>query len=160
MSKTAHSTNISDSFCQKSHGASESRTWRFCPGAFPLTKGLETPNRSYRLHAIVRKIVVYRDFAVGAAISRPQPFVYKSALFYRKHSKIGTFRADNIRPYGVNAMRLKTVNNNLPEQYRSRGPKDVRWLPRVCNALAAGPAGKQQFTGLPMQTDNTLRNTG
>ena len=59
MSKTAHSTNISDSFCQKSHGASESRTWRFCPGAFPLTKGLETPDRAYRLHAIVRKIVVY-----------------------------------------------------------------------------------------------------
>ena len=70
MSKTAHSTNISDSFCQKSHGASESRTWRFCPGAFPLTKGLETPNRAYRLHAIVRKIVVY---SIAARSALPSP---------------------------------------------------------------------------------------
>ena len=49
-------------------------------------------------------------------------------------------RADNIRPYGDSA-----VNNNLSGQHRSRGPKDVGSPPRVRNALAAGPAGKQQF---------------
>ena len=34
---------------------------------------------------------------------------------------------------------LRALNNNLPRQYRSRGPGVVGLLPRVRNELAAGP---------------------
>ena len=67
----------------------------------------------------VRQIVVWRDTTVGAANSRPQPSVYESTPFYRKHSKIGTFRAANSRPYGSNATcseigKLSIFQTSLP----------------------------------------------
>ena len=62
-----------------------------------------------------REIVVYSTITVGADIIRPQPYRIDSTHIHRKFSKTGTFRADNIRPYGSNVRCLKTVNNNLPE---------------------------------------------
>ncbi|MDY4489658.1 MAG: hypothetical protein SPE19_03925, partial [Candidatus Faecousia sp.] len=59
-------------------------------------------------------IVVYSTITVGADIIRPQPYRIDSTHIHRKCSKTGTFRADNIRPYGSNVRCLKTVNNNFP----------------------------------------------
>ena len=60
-----------------------------------------------------REIVVYSTITVGADIIRPHPYRMDSMHIHRKCSKTGTFRADNIRPYGSNVWCLKTVNNNL-----------------------------------------------
>ena len=52
-------------------------------------------------------------FIVGLSAARN--LTVSKAHCYWKRSIIGTFRADNIRPYSGNAMCLKTVNNNSPE---------------------------------------------
>ena len=59
------------------------------------------------------QIGVYNTITVGADNIRPQPYRMDSTHIHRKCSKTGTFRADNIRPYGGNAMCLKTSNTNL-----------------------------------------------
>ena len=86
--------------------------------------------------------------APGGTLFRFPPHFGENVLPHGSHEWL---------PYSKDEVRLKSVNNNLPEQYRSRGPKDVRWLPRVCNALAAGPAGKQQFASRSF-SHNARRN--
>ena len=75
----------------------------------------------------VREIIVYSTITVGADIIRPQPYRIDSTHIHRKCSKTGTFRADNIRPYGGNVRCLKTVNNNLPQNGMANQPFITIW---------------------------------
>ena len=70
-----------------------------------------------RWEAVRRKIGVYNTITVGADIIRPQPYRMDSARIHREYSKTGTFRADTIRPYGGNAMYLKTSNTILSRRW-------------------------------------------
>lgn len=87
-------------------------------------------------------------------MSRPTPRRKIVAWGFQTHSVSGagaTYQPPLRRKY-------RSFSGILSEKFRSRDPKDDGRLPRGRNALAAGPAGKQQFDNRLTKADNLNNN--